>query len=36
LDHASATVLPTGLTHPKPVTTTRRRVIVDQAFLLWA
>jgi len=29
-------VLPTGLMHPKPVTTTRRRVMGDQAFLLLA
>jgi hypothetical protein len=31
----SATVLPTGLTQPRPVTTTRRRCIPGQAFW-WA
>jgi hypothetical protein len=28
-DQDSATVFPTGVTRPKPVTTTRRRVMLD-------
>jgi len=34
LAHASGTVLPTGLMQPRPVTTTRRRLIGNSAFLM--
>src|SRR5215216_5569707 len=34
LDQDSATVLPTGLTHPRPVTTTRRRLMLVSGLLV--